>query len=139
MNVFALSCRQMWLLLAVIVGADLVGCGPPPPPKREFAPVTGKVTYQGQPLKLGQIMFQPPSGSVIVGEIKSDGTYSLDGVVGSNSITIISKDPQPEMKADDPKSKKAPKSYIPEIYGTPSSNLRFDVKAGPNKADFDLK
>jgi hypothetical protein len=42
--------------------------------------------------------------------------------------------------ADKPETRQPPKSNIPEIYGTPGSGLKFDVKAGANKgADFDLK
>jgi hypothetical protein len=127
------------IIVAGLLLGSLIGCGEPPPPKRDFADVTGKVSYNGVPLKMGQVMFQPPSGALVSGDIKADGTYSLKGVIGPNAVTIVSRDPQPPMSADNPKSREEPKSHIPPIYGTPAAELKFDVKAGQNKADFDLK
>ena len=48
------------LALGLIVG-HLAGCGSSEPTV-ELAEVTGKVTYQGEALKMGTVSFQPPSG-----------------------------------------------------------------------------
>jgi hypothetical protein len=127
------------LLTTGVLLTSLWGCGGPAAPKREYAEVTGKVTYKNQPVPKGQVMFQPPTGAVVAGDLKSDGTYSLQGVIGPNTVTIVSRDDMGATDANKPETRQMPKSHIPEIYGTPGSNLKFDVKKGPNKADFDLK
>ena len=43
-------------LVLLIVGVVLVGCGKS---GTEIAPVEGTVTYRGQPLKRGRIIFEP--------------------------------------------------------------------------------
>lgn len=126
-------------LLAVVA---LIGCGPPAPPKREFADVSGKVSYKGEALTKGTVAFQPASGIAVVGEIGEDGTYSLKGVIGPNTVTIISRDegvgPKPDGTAKERVGTPG-KSHIPDKYGTPGSGLKFDVEPGANTADFDLQ
>lgn len=126
-------------LLTGLLLTVLWGCGGPAAPKREYADVTGKVTYNNQPLTKGQVLFQPPTGAVAAGDIKSDGTYSLKGVIGPNTVTIVDRAEMGQTDINRPETRQVPKSSIPEIYGTPDSKLKFDVKAGANKADFDLK
>jgi|GEM_PF-6807542 len=118
----------------------LVGCGgPPPAPKREYADVTGKITYKNTAVTTGQVRFQPSSGAMVTGDIKPDGTFSLKGVIGPNAVMIVSLEDNGPMSADNPKSRQPPKSVIPAAYGTPGSNLTFEVKPGSNTANFDLK
>ena len=126
-------------LLTGLLLTVLWGCGGPTEPKRQYADVTGKVTYKTQPVTKGLVLFQPASGARAAGQIKSDGTYSLKGVIGPNTVTIVDRAEMGQTDVNKPETRQMPKSSIPEIYGTPSSNLKFDVKAGANKADFDLK
>jgi len=130
-----LSLFRSGCLLAIVA---IIGCGAPPSPKREFGDVKGKVSYKGQALKKGTVTFQPVTGTPVVGDIQADGTYSLKGVIGPNTVMIVSQDagqgPTPEKREPTP-----PKEHIPAKYGTPGSGLKFDVKAGPNQADFDVK
>ena len=81
------------LALAVSVTACLiVGCGNPV----EIAPIQGKVTYKGQPLKFGTVMFQPMSGGQHAeGLIQPDGSFKLsthnagEGArLGTNRISV---------------------------------------------------
>ena len=139
MRTLNVLCRSSFLLAGLLLTCQLLGCDDAPPaPKREYADVTGKVTYKNQPLKMGQVMFQPPTGAAVTGNIGADGTYSLKGVIGKNSVMIISQDDNGPMSADNPKSRQPPQSHIPPMYGTPGSNLNFEVKAGTNQADFAL-
>ncbi|MEX0724888.1 MAG: hypothetical protein WD065_01380 [Planctomycetaceae bacterium] len=115
------------------------GCGGDDAPVREYADVAGKVTYNGEAVKRGKVMFQPPSGEVVVADIQPDGTYSMKGVIGPNDVTIISRDEVPTAGPDEPISRIEPKSDIPLKYGTPESGLTFEVKPGTNTADFDLQ
>jgi hypothetical protein len=127
--------------------ALMVGCGGPKAPKREYADVSGKVTYKGQPLKSGTVTFQPASGIAVIGDIQPDGSYSLKGVIGSNAVMISNRLPDPGPGSADPEKRKAAmaavekakETTVPDRFGTPGSGLTYEVKAGANKADFDLK
>lgn len=127
------------LLLASFALVAALGCGGPAAPKREYADVSGKITYKGKPLEVGQVIFQPPTGAAVVAELDSEGAYSLKGVIGPNKVMVQSRDEMGETDANDPKSRQMPRSNIPDQYGLPDSGLKFDVEAGDNTADFDLK
>jgi hypothetical protein len=77
-------------LLAGLVVFASSGCGGP-----RIATVSGKVTYDGKPLSQGTIMFYPEVGRAAVGQIGSDGSYTLttfqpgDGaLVGPHRVVI---------------------------------------------------
>src|SRR4051812_22834069 len=68
----------------------LPGCS-----KQEYAPVSGKVLYRGEPLKFGSVMFQPEAGQPARGQIREDGTFYLsthgdgDGArIGRNLVRV---------------------------------------------------
>ena len=131
-----------WLKMCVVSLCllSIAGCSGETGPKREYGEVTGKVTYKGEALKMGDVMFQPASGAPAAGQIKADGTYSLKAVLGSNTVMITSRDAAPAAPAAGPlTSQPVPKSHIPEAYGSPQSTLKFEVKKGKNEANFDLK
>ena len=137
-------------ILANVICSLLIGCGGPTGPKRTFGDVTGTVKHKGNPVANGSIVFQPPSGAPIVGNIKADGTYTLKGVIGPNDVMINNPRPEPpKAKAGDDfaKNKAAMAEYekaineakiVPDKYTSPKSGLKFEVKAGKNTANFDL-
>src|SRR5262249_28384104 len=74
--------------LAFLLGS---GCGGDPPVGR----VTGKVTYAGKVVTQGKMVFYPEAGRAAIGEIATDGTYTLttfrpdDGaLVGKHRVSI---------------------------------------------------
>jgi hypothetical protein len=92
-------------LLATAAMGLLSGCGEAKP---KTAPVHGKITFDGQPLTTGNIMFIPdPTGQYSMGYIAADGTYSLttfvdgDGALLGNHRVMITavKDNGPESAA----------------------------------------
>ncbi len=119
-----------------------VGCGPKG--DRATAPVKGQITYNGEPLPTGTVMFVPEQGPAATGEIRPDGTYSLgtygtnDGAVLGNhkvSITAIADmgDMLPEAQSP------TPPPLIPQKYlSHESSGLVAEVKSGTNELNFDL-
>lgn len=127
-RMFALFHRIPVCLLVV---AFFVGCS-----KQEYAPVSGKVVYKGQPLTFGSVMFFPESGQPAHGQIKEDGTFYLstngdgDGArIGVNKVRVAcfqTQKPQP-----DGSIKEEPgvgPSLIPERYDSPEhSGLVVDV------------
>lgn len=131
-------CRH-WLsvvpLLAVVL---LVGCGNSGPPR---AKVTGKVTYNDQPLETGTITFVPqtPGHPYGYADIRTDGTYTANtpdfgsGVaIGSYKVMISA------VKDTGPESPVVP--LIPDHYSSDQmSGLTAEVSPGENVVDFSLK
>jgi hypothetical protein len=86
------SLSSRFLLLAACILCIAEGCGERQPQR---SVVSGSVTYQGEPVAFGDIVFQPLSDSAghyfAQGKIV-DGKYSLDAahgpVVGKNLVQI---------------------------------------------------
>lgn len=92
--------------IAVMVVLAFAGCGRPS--GVSFAPVTGRVVFNGQPLAAGSIHFFPDeskgnSGPMSTGVLQSDGSYALRGpgqnvgaMVGSHRVYLSM--PPPELR-----------------------------------------
>lgn len=108
-------------LLALVV--TTVGCSAQP----ELAVVEGRVTYNGQPLKFGTVMFQSvKGGQPAIGMIQPDGSFKMstpkagDGVKpGSYEVSVScyenmdpSKPPAPDRGDMSPGKSLVPKKYI---------------------------
>jgi hypothetical protein len=116
------------------------GCGPQGP---KLAPVRGTVTWKGNPVPYGTVMFQPENGPAATGEIKN-GAYVLltdrrkGAVVGRHRVTVISLADQsnrlPEERAP------LPPPLVPLEYSFPDrSGLTAEVQDKENVIDFPLK
>jgi hypothetical protein len=143
-------CRLVgWLCCFSLVLGLVSGCGGPPGLKREYADVKGKVAYKGELLKKGTVSFQPAAGPAVVADIQPDGTYQLKGVIGKNSVMVYNRVPDPGPGAASPEERKAAMAAaaaaaaenakaVPQLYSTPASPLKWEVKAGTNTADFEI-
>lgn len=60
--------------LAILFCAFSGGCGSGHP---ETFPVAGKITYDGQPVTQGTVVFYPEEGQPAMGTIAADGSYRL--------------------------------------------------------------
>jgi hypothetical protein len=130
--------------LPVLPLVFFLGCGDSSQP---LVPVTGTVAFRGTPLQNGTIVFTPDArkgstGAMAMGEIKSDGSYSLrtgksfGAAPGHYRITVAA-------VLGSPPSTGQPYNYqpslLPEKYRDPElSGLAFEVKAGLAQA-VDLK
>jgi hypothetical protein len=90
-----MTTRMHQFVLPLAVCCLLAGCGPSRP---QTVPVSGRVTWQGQPVVEGIIVFYPATGRPATGVIAADGTYRLrtfdpgDGaVLGKHCVTIEAK------------------------------------------------
>ena len=130
----------------------LCGCGD------STSDVSGKVTYQGKPLKGGSITFVAQRGSVS-GSIKEDGSYSIAKVpTGDVKICVDTEALNPGKKSKAPKitppaGQSAPegtygggddptKKYmkIPEKYASPdTTDLTVKVESGKLEHNLELK
>ena len=133
-----------------------VGCGGPSRPAT--VPVSGRVTYQGKPVPLGQIMFHPEKGRPAMGTIGADGSYRLttfqtpgDGATpGRYRVTIQATrttggGTRPKSLEDElhgggwGSGKTVTEWLVPETYSRQETTpLTAEVKSGPNTINFDL-
>lgn len=152
---FSMNCysiRSIPVFAAIVLA---VGCGQSD--QNETAPVTGTVTYAGEPLKKGTIIFEtagarPANGKIVDGKIVDVTTYKPgDGAaVGTHSIAIQSvtiitgSSPAGSTPADANMGSSQGmrvESHIPKRYGNPaSSGLEAEVKADTeNRFTFELE
>ena len=142
--------------LALVAGvlSFVAGCGSGVRPIDGSVPVSGTVTFNGQPLEQGMVRFAPESGGKAqpaTGQIKNGNftmltTASSPGVVvGKYKVSIISNKPfaPPALKPGtppDPKAKFEPESLIPKKYNDiKTSGLEADVKAAVTSLTFALQ
>jgi hypothetical protein len=142
-----------WLAGLVLVGTLVFaasGCG-----GSNRGAVQGKVTFNGDPLKEGQISFVPldPKLGPTAGGVIVDGEYQIDAsrgpVAGEYQIQIVASRKTGRKTWDGMGDEKAPahqKNYVEEVVAfiparyNAVSELRATIKAGEvNRYDFDLK
>ena len=142
--------------LALVAGvlSFVAGCGSGVRPIDGSVPVSGTVTFNGQPLEQGMVRFAPESGGKAqpaTGQIKNGNftmltTASSPGVVvGKYKVSIISNKPfaPPALKPGtppDPKAKFEPESLVPTKYNDiKTSGLEADVTAAVTSLTFALR
>jgi hypothetical protein len=134
-------------LLLGLAAVAALGCG------REFAPVSGKVTLNGQPVAGATVVFQPiaregsiDAGPGSVGTTNDKGEYTLTAdtgqkgaVVGKHRVMISSLGVKPGSEGGDQRGGPPLENRLPGVYNDADTSLTFDVPAGgTNKADFPL-
>jgi hypothetical protein len=124
---------QLSIAFVVLAALALQGCGDSGP---KTYSVTGTVTFGGQPVEQGSIVFDPVDGlgTSAMGGIQN-GSYTAEVPEGEKIVrisavrTLTEKDQYGEFITE---------SYIPDKYGA-ESELRKTVKSGEdNKFDFAL-
>lgn len=122
----------------------VVGCGKSGPEKY---PVTGKMTFQGQPVGEGTVQFYNPAVGSVGVKLGATGEFSfaeLGGLVSGDYSVYVE---PPEQYTTPPpaggmQNLPPPKEYpnIPEKYRQViTSDLKAPVKSKPNKFEFDMK
>ena len=140
--------RGLRLAAAFALAAlGVVGCGK----KADYGSITGRVTFKGQPVSEGQVVFfsvEPEEMHVYqAARIRPDGTYTVkmsDGpglVTGKYQVAVMPPVVEgPGSKSAGPRS---PRKYpdIPPRYRTPkTSQLSLTVEEGKNPPfDIDMK
>jgi hypothetical protein len=112
----------------------LMGCGGP-----TTYQVSGKVTFNGEPIQEGHIAFVPESPGPGGGGPISNGQYSVRTQAGKNKVQITAskKVPLPAGQVGASGEKEELRSYIPAKYNA-NSELKVDI-TGSATHDFDLK
>ena len=147
------------LLTTLSTLSCLSGCGgsASAAPKLERTAVYGLVTFDGKPLLAGHgvIFMEPVKGFLAYGETDSEGRYEVnswnngDMPVGTYKVRVGGPPAPPpatgltaEEAFDHPElvDPPAPPIIFPRKYlDENTSDLTFEVKAGPNTCDIDLK
>lgn len=125
------------LVLVGVLGVLLPGCS------RPTGSISGKVTYQGKPLKGGNVSFQSTEGrESFAATIGEDGTYSVPKIIGGSYKVCVETDslkpsggaPGMSKGPSDPKDAKAgppPGAQIPEGYKV--DNTAMGARAAENR------
>jgi len=129
--------------MLVLLGVALVaGCGSGPP----TGDVSGTASYEGVPIAEGTITFSPADGQgPTAGGTITDGKYAVKKVpAGPAKVQFTSSTDTGKKKKmyDAPNSPEYPIKIntLPEKYSDPlNTELRYDVQAGPNEKNWDLK
>ena len=129
--------------VACLAAALIAGCGDRS--GLDLAPVSGTVTYNGEPLDHGQVVFIPGEGvpgPSAVGEIGPDGSFRMksadyDGAaVGTHKVTVHCRRP---LRPEEAKSLIIPELLIPARYASEEETpLSYTVEEGDNELDLEL-
>lgn len=126
------------LLIFGVVG--LVGCGgPSDAPTR--VPVSGEVTFDGEPIAQGDIIFRPEMEGGVTDAAKiKDGKYEMEVVPGKYRVEIRAlREVGPAKTLDSGEAGPNLEPYIPENYND-KSDLSAEVKeSGNDPFNFTLK
>jgi hypothetical protein len=134
---FARAAKAGWAALALLA---LAGCGE----GARMGDVSGAVTFDGKPVEDGAITFVPADGkSPTAGGAIKDGRYAVRVPLGEAKVVINGKKVIGKKKIyNTPDSPEMPVTaeLLPEKYSDMSkTELRFDVAAGANPKDWELR
>lgn len=135
-----------WISMICLLGVLLAaGC-------RKSTTVSGRVMYDGQPLKNGNILFSPADGhgSTCSGPI-SDGQYTVEALPGSKTVHITglktlkyNMNNPAEAALAEAASKRGDTSGVykiadPSLTQAMGNHSTAEIKPGSQSIDFDLK
>jgi hypothetical protein len=127
--------RCLQVVMAICVAACFSSCGGSTGP--ELAPVSGTVTFNGNPLADATVIFQPETGRPSIGKTSSSGVYTLlytrnakGALPGKHTVAI-------RTRVEDENGNVTVQEYLPEIYNA-KTTLTATVEPKSNVIDFDL-
>ena len=145
-------CRiDRWLWVAAI--ATVVGCGPSGP---TYWPITGKVTFRGEPVSVAQLrLSNSDAGIDVIVPLDADGRFTIitgdkKGLPeGEYHVAVVPKLDFSKMQTE-PNGRPIPSTMptfeerhpknIPDQYHNPmTSGLTLTVKPEPNVFDVEMK
>jgi hypothetical protein len=133
----AVMLQKIFTILLLWIGLFVAaGCRPRGP---ATYPVSGDVTFDGQPIAQGEILFRAADGASgsWAGKITA-GKYSLQSTAGEKRVEITATRQVETVAAPTGEAPLSVQMYIPEKYNT-KSELKASVTAqGPNKFDYSL-
>ncbi|HPM83083.1 MAG TPA: hypothetical protein PLF81_20405 [Candidatus Anammoximicrobium sp.] len=129
--------NRLTTFFALLAAGMIFGCGSS---GLDTNPVSGKVTFDGQPIQEGRITFRGMGSDprAFSAEIKN-GQYQMEAVAGKMKVEIIASRPVPGKFDESNPGEKVPvgEMYIPAKYNS-QSELTAEVTSGSNELNFDL-
>jgi hypothetical protein len=132
--------RTSWLACILLAAFAATGCGP----RYKVGRVTGKVTFNGQPLPGALVLFTPvEGGSPSAGRTDESGTYTLvytkkvQGAEIGQHVVTISTHQSGDSDANPPVPEVPEK--VPLKYREGPDLPKVEVKRGSNTIDFNLE
>jgi hypothetical protein len=129
-NKYSWIACQVFFSLALMTG--LIGCGP------SLSNVDGTVTYKGEKVKGGMLIFSPTAGEPAAATVKEDGTFTLKTGTSAGAIagkSSVSYSPPSGEASTDPKKEGKPSPYAGLVVKTPS----VEIKSGKNTFSIELE
>jgi hypothetical protein len=130
------------LFAAALLTASVLGCTP-----SETVPVTGVLTFKGEPADKAEVMFNPKTGRIASGVTDDAGHFTLstakpnDGAVpGDYTVTLFEYYPPDKPPKMPPPGQPLPSRFPPK-YGDPATSpLNATVKRGEkNEFQFEVQ
>ena len=131
MPLHATRCSRTLSLATALLFVAAMGCDSGVP----LGQVSGKITYDGQPIPYAEIEFQPISrGKSSIGFSDKDGNYYMQytlnrkgALVGKHMVSVALRSHTGPAPIE-----------IPQKYGA-KSEVEFEVQAGTNEYDIEIK
>jgi len=124
--------RRASLVLAIVVASGCSGGKPE-------GSVSGKVTYQGNPVAGGSVNFLSTAGVGAQAPI-SNGTYSVNGPLATGEYAVYVAPPLPTPQPPGTKPAPPPKFEVPtKFQDAKTSGLKVSVKPGKNDLPIEIK
>jgi len=117
-----------------------IGCGAKSSQeKATVGGISGKVTFGGEPVTEGQVVFRNTQlNTDVVGVLDESGAYSVSGVVVGKSLVSVQPLPPPStMDITAPKPKPANPENIPKKYRSPTTS-KLEIEVGQGNATFNI-
>lgn len=125
-------------LSGCLVLCGLTGCGAKGP---ATCPVSGTITFDGQPVRVGQIIFRPvdDQSASSAGQIR-EGKFSFASLPGKKRVEILATREIPGRFDESNPGEKTPlqEMYIPAKYNRQTELTAEVVVDGANQFDFAL-
>lgn len=147
---------RSFVSLAAVLAVGMIGCGQEGPPRTV---ITGTVTYNGEPVETGDIVFTPladtegasSSAPIVDGQYRTDPRFAV--TAGTYNVAIHGYHQKEQTKAEgdaaahqpegipDPLGIRSREHYIPEKYNTQTELQPLIVSGteGEIVKDFDLE
>jgi hypothetical protein len=133
-----LSRRFSGCLLGLVAVAVVVVAGCDKGVKK--VTVHGTISYNGQPLRSGMLMFSGPGGSPSGATIHSDGTFTITDVVPGEVIIYVKEAPQGSGGPGASNEPKPPPVSLPDKYHDPEkSGLKYTITPDTKELPIEIK
>ena len=128
------------ILAGAWLSLTLIGCAPAEKAEPPKSKVTGKITFNNQPVKEGSVVFENKEEGHLASGVIKDGAFTLPAApIGKYKVFVT---PPPAPPSSDPAKPNPPPdpADIPKKYrDVATSDLTAEVKAGDNTVTLEMK